>query len=208
MAQKINIKIRYHDLNMNEEVINETIVDPHLHLMYLWSEFPTFEDAPGIRLYRNGFPLIPATRTLTQLGIRAGDEIEVRYFIRLYFRDPTLRKGSIPYWLWTGEDVGFTAKRFIEYIRPNFFNDLPPDPRFHFPGLGWLDHYNKKWYIMGIRHDHSIYIENWGPNNERVPDDQWVSPWVLRAPPKPLGEITFEDYARTFSAIYDFYRGD
>lgn len=208
MAQTIRITIRYHRIDQNVEVVKETMANPHLHLMYLYNEFPSFQAAPGIRLYKNGFPLIPIERTLTELGIRAGDEIEVRYFTRLYFRDPTLSKGVIPYWMWTDEDVGFTTKRFMKYIRPRWFDQLPPDPHFHFPGLGWLDHYNKKWYIMGVRHDDSVYIENWGPNNERVPDDQWANPYVLRAPPKPRKQITFEDYARTFSLIYDCYRSD
>lgn len=96
----------------------------------------------------------------------------------------------------------------MEYIRPQFFDDLPPDPQFNFPTLGRLDHYNKNWYIMGVRHDDSIYIENWGPNNERVPDDQWVRPHILQAPQKPREQISFEDYAQTFHPIYAYYRED
>lgn len=208
MAQLMRIKIRYHDLNYREEVIRETMVDPNLQLMYLTTEYPYFPAAPGVRLFKNGFPLIPATKTLSELFITADDEIEVRYFMRIYFRDPTLNKGVIPYWMWTGEDVGFTTKRFMEYLRPNYYDYLPPNPRFHFPGLGWLDHYNKRWYVMGVRHDDSVYIENWGPNNECVPEDQWARGDVLRAPPKPADYTTFEQHAQVFHAIYGRYRSD
>lgn len=208
MAQTMKIKIRYYDLNCQEKVIRETMVDPNSRLMDLSTEYPSFEAAPGVRLFKNGFPLIPSTHTLTELGILADDEIEVRNFIRLYFRDPTLTKGAIPYWMWTGEDVGFTTKRFMEYLRPHYFDYLPPDPHFHFPGLGWLDHYNKMWYRMGVRHNDSVYIENWGPNNERVPDKQWARGDLLRAPPKPANDVTFEVFAQAFSAIYACYRSD
>lgn len=208
MANPIKVTIRYHDIEHDVDVIRGITASPNIHLLLLFNEFPYFQAAPGIRLYKNGFPLIPIERTLTELGIKAGDEIEVRYFIRLYFRDPTVTKGAIPYWMWTGEDVGFTRRRFMEYIRPKWFDQLPPDPHFNFPGLGWLDLLNKKWYVMGVRHDDSVYIENWGPNNERVPDDQWASPDVLRAPKKPNEQVTFDDYARTFAPIYDYYRWD
>lgn len=208
MAQTMKIKIRYYDLNCQEKVIRETMVDPNSRLMDLSTEYPSFEAAPGVRLFKNGFPLIPSTHTLTELGILADDEIEVRNFIRLYFRDPTLTKGAIPYWMWTGEDVGFTTKRFMEYLRPHYFDYLPPDPHFHFPGLGWLDHYNKMWYRMGVRHNDSVYIENWGPDNERVPDKQWARGDLLRAPPKPANDVTFEVFAQAFSAIYACYRSD
>lgn len=208
MAQKIKIRIRYHDLKYNEEVIRETLVDPNSRLMYLATEYPSFEAAPGVRLYKQGVPLIPRARSLTTLGIREGDEIEVRYFIRLYFREPTLTKGAIPYWMWTGEDVGFTTKQFAKYLRPYHFDFLPPDPHFNFPSLGWLDHDNKKWYIMGVRHEDSVYIENWGPNNERVPENQWARPDELRSPQKPTGDITFEAYASMFSDIYACPRSD
>lgn len=205
----LKIKIRYHDLNLREEVINETLVDPNLQVMYLTNEYPYFPDAPGVRLYKDGTPLIPDTKTLSELGISANDEIEVRYFIRIFFRDPTLTKAAVSYWMWTGEDVGFTTKQYIEYLRQdNYHLLMPPVPRFHFPTLGWLDHDNKRWYVMGVRHEDSIYIENWGPNNEVVPKDQWASGDVLRAPPKPVDNNTFDQYASTHQFIYKAHRSD
>ena len=90
--------------------------------------------------------------------------------------------------------IGFSAS-----LQIHFFN---------FPGLGWAWSWQQEAVDHGVRHDDSIYIENWGPKGERVPDDQWASPYVLRAPPKPQEQITFEDYARTFAPIYDYYRSD
>ena len=184
------------------------MVDPYLRLMDLYTEYPSFEAAPEIRLFNKGSPLIPSDRTLANLEVNPGDEIEVRYFFRLYFRDPKLRETVIPYWMWVGEDVGFTTKRFKHYLRPQWYDSLPPEPRFSFPGLGWLDHDNKQWYRMGIRHDDSIYIENWGPNNERVPDKEWAASDVIRAPPPPPDRPSFSAFARAHPALYSTYRSD
>lgn len=205
----LKIKIRYHDLNLRKEVINETLVDPDLQIMFLTTEYPYFPAAPGVRLYKDGTPLLPETKTLNELEIRANDEIEVRYFIRIFFRDPTLTKAAVSYWMWTGEDVGFTTKQYVDYLRQDNYELLmPPIPRFHFPSLGLLDHDNKKWYDMGVRHDDSIYIENWGPKNKCVPQHKWASAHVLRAPPKPADDKTFDQYASTHQVIYKAYRSD
>lgn len=61
---------------------------------------------------------------------------------------------------------------------------------------------------MGVRHEDSVYIENWGSNNERVPDNQWAKSDVLRSPRKPAEDITFEAYASMFSDIYACRRSD
>lgn len=119
MAQTIRITIRYHHIDQNVEVVKETMVNPHLHLMYLYNEFPSFQAAPGIRLYKNGFTLIPIERTLTELGIRAGDEIEVRYFIRLYFRDrPSARASSL---------IGCRRTKTSDSRRSDLWNTFDPD---------------------------------------------------------------------------------
>lgn len=205
----LKIKIRFHDLNRGKEVINETLVDPDLQIMFLTTEYPYFPAAPGVRLYKDGTPLLPETKTLNELDIKANDEIEVRYFIRIFFRDPTLTKAAVSYWMWTGEDVGFTTKQYVEYLRQDNYELLmPPIPRFHFPGLGLLDHENKKWYVMGIRHDDSIYIENWGRKNRIVPKGKWASEHVLRDPPKPVDNKTFVEYATTHQVIYSAPRSD
>lgn len=208
MSYKMKITIRYHDLDRNEEVIKEKMVDPYMRLMNLYTEYPSFEAAPGIRLFNKGSPLIPSDRTLADLDVNPGDEIEVRYFIRLYFRDPRLRETVIPYWMWVSEDVGFTMKRFKEYFRLQWYESLPPEPRFNFPTLGWLDHDNKKWYVMGVRHNDSVYIENWGPKNERVPDKEWASYDLLREPPPPPEQPSFTTFARAHPTIYGTYRWD
>lgn len=205
----LKIKIRYHDLNLRKEMINETLVDPDIQIKFLTTEYPYFPAAPGVRLYKDGTPLLPDTKTLNELGIRANDEIEVRYFIRIFFRDPTLTKAAVSYWMWTGEDVGFTTKQYAEYLRQdNYHLLMPPTPCFHFLRLGRLDHGNKRWYVMGVRHDDNIYIENWGPKNECVPKDQWASGDVLQAPPQPVDDKTFDQYADTHQVIYTAYRSD
>lgn len=205
----LQIKIRYHDPNLRKEVINETLVDPDLQIKYLTTEYPSIPAAPGVRLYKDGTPLLPETKTLNELDIKANDEIEVRYFIRIFFRDLTLTKAAVSYWMWTGEDVGFTTKQYTEYLRQdNYELEMPPIPRFHIPGLGWLDHDNKKWYVMGVRHDDSIYIENWGRKHRCVPQHKWASADVLRAPPKPADDKTFDQYASTHQVIYKAHRSD
>lgn len=52
MAQTMGIMIRYY-LEYNEEIMRETMVDPNLELMNLAAEYPSFEAAPGVRLFEN-----------------------------------------------------------------------------------------------------------------------------------------------------------
>lgn len=37
---------------------------------------------------------------------------------------------------------------------------------------------------------------------------KYLNSLLIYLPPKPREQITFEDYARTFSPIYDCYRSD
>lgn len=154
---------------------------------------------PGFAVYFKGKILLAEQLSFRQHRMKNGSELDLKHYIRIYFKDAKLLRKSIPHWVWFNETVG-KVKMHLERLRKEF-PDLPNKPQISFPGVNGLPDDEMTLWEYNVEHEGTICIDNWEAPAPLVHDNSlflglWADAEQTSAPPREAPRPrTFEEYA-------------
>lgn len=154
---------------------------------------------PGFAIYFKGKLLLAEELSFKQHRLKNGSELDLKHYIRIYFKDAKLLRKPIPHWVWFNETVG-KVKKHLESLK-NEFPDLPSEPQISFPGVDGLPDDEMTLWEYNVEHEGTICISNWEAPAPRVHDNAlflelWADAEQFPAPPPEAPQPpTFEEYA-------------